>query len=282
MQQPQFLPIQLDSYFTASARKKQEVSFDATRINLSYQFGHPLNNHSWTLLRYNFRNVRVSNLKVASPDFEREDTPRNLSTISAIYVNDTRDNYLDAESGFFTSTDLSLTTKALGGKNNYVSLFTQTNYYKKLPQSLLLAASLRFGAAKPYGRDRDLPISEKFFAGGGSSLRGFDTDRAGPLDPVTNRPLGGNALFIFNAEIKVPLLRSVHLAGFYDTGNVFSNLRDFSTSGFSHTIGVGIRVKTPFGPIRADYGFNLNLPSRLRGLGEYSPRQLFVTVGPPF
>ena len=226
--------------------------------------------------------MRVSDLKVESPDFEREDTPRNLSTISAIYVNDTRNNYLDPESGFFTSTDLSLTTRLLGGRNNYVSLFTQNNYYKKLPKTLLFAASMRFGASQPYGSDRDIPISEKFFAGGGSSLRGFDTDRAGPLDPVTNGPLGGNALFIFNVEIKVPLLRSLHLAGFYDTGNVFANLRDLSLSGFSHTVGLGLRIRTPFGPIRVDYGFNLNLPARLHGLEDFRPRQLFVTVGPPF
>ncbi len=283
MQQPQFLPIQLDSYFTFSARKKREVSFDSKRINLSYQFGHPLNNHSWALLRYNFQNVRISNLQIVeSPDFERDDTPRNLSTISAIYVNDTRDNYLDAETGFFTSTDLSVTTKLLGGKNNYVSLFTQNSYFKRLPRSLVLATSLRFGVAKPYGGDRDLPISEKFFAGGGSSLRGFETDRAGPLDPITNGPLGGNALFILNTELRLPLLRSVHLAGFFDTGNLFGNLSDLSLSGFSHTLGVGLRVKTPFGPIRVDYGFNLNLPARLRGLKDFNSRQLFVTIGPPF
>src|SRR5262249_8621141 len=199
-------------------------------------------------------------LQVSPSELGREDTPRNLSTISGIYINDTRDNYLDPEKGFFTSTDLSLTSRLIGS-NNYVSLFTQNSYYRKLPRSLQFAGSLRFGTAYPFGGDVSIPISERFFAGGGSSLRGFDTDHAGPLDAVTNQPVGGNALFITNVEIRAPLLRSVWLAGFYDTGNVFRTLSEISLSKFSHTVGFGIRIKTPFGPLRFDYGFNLNLPS---------------------
>ena len=282
MQQPQILPLAVDSYFTFSARKDREISFDAKRLNLSYQFGHPLNTHSWALLRYNFRRVQVQNLKIEESALEREDLPRNLSTLSLIYVNDTRDNFFNAEKGFFTSTDLGVTTRLLGGQNDFVSLFTQTSYFKRLRGPLLLAASLRFGAAHPFGGDQGLPISERFFAGGGSSLRGFATDRAGPLDPTTNQPTGGNALLIGNLEIKIPLLRFIQLAGFFDSGNVFSNLSDIRFADFSHTLGLGLRVKTPFGPIRIDYGFNLNLPARLRGVEGFGRRQLFVTVGAPF
>jgi outer membrane protein insertion porin family len=276
-QQPQFRFLPVNSYLTFLAQQKQEVSFDQKRLELSYQFGRPINDHTWALLRYSFRKVRVSNVQ-AEPG--REDAPRNLSTVSAIYLNDTRDNYLDPEKGFFTSTDLSLTTKLLGS-NNYYSLFTQNSYYKKLRGSLLAAVSLRLGLAHPFGGDTSLPISERFFAGGSSSLRGFETDLAGPLDPVTNAPMGGNALIVGNLELRLPLWRSVHIAPFYDTGNVFSTVSDISLSGFSHTAGLGLRLKTPFGPLRVDYGFNLNLPATLRNQG-LKPGHLFVTVGPPF
>jgi outer membrane translocation and assembly module TamA len=232
------------------------------------------------LLRYTFNNVRLSNLRVSLSELGREDTPRNLSTFSAIYINDTRDNYLDPEKGFFTSTDLSVTTRLIGS-NDYLSLFTQNSYHKRLPGPLLIAASLRFGARHPYGGDTSIPISERFFAGGGSGLRGFDTDFAGPLDTVTNKPVGGNALLIGNLEIRAPLFHPVRLAGFYDTGNVFRNVRDIAFSGFSHTIGIGVRLKTPFGPLRADYGFNLNLSPDLRARG-LAWGHFFVTIGPPF
>jgi outer membrane translocation and assembly module TamA len=73
----------------------------------------------------------------------------------------------------------------------------------------------------------------------------------------------------------------VRLAGFYDTGNVFRNLSDIAFGGFSHTMGIGVRLKTPFGPLRADYGFNLNLSSDLRARG-LTRGHFFVTIGPPF
>ncbi len=279
-QQPQFRFLPVDSYFTFSALQRRDVSFDQKRLNLSYQYGHSLSSHSWALARYTFNNIRLSNLSVSLSELGREDTPRNLSTFSVIYINDTRDNYLDPEKGFFTSTDLGVTTKLLGS-NDYLSLFTQNSYFRKLPGSLLMAGSFRFGAAHPYGGDTAIPISERFFAGGGSSLRGFDTDFAGPLDPVTNKPVGGNALVIANLEMRVPVLSSVRLAGFYDTGNVFRELSDVSLRGFSHTVGIGIRVKTPFGPLRADYGYNLNLSRDLRARG-LTPGHFFITIGPPF
>jgi outer membrane protein insertion porin family len=280
--QPQTRFIPVDSYFTLSGRNATEVSFDSRRLEASYQFGRPVHSHSWALLRYNFSNVRISGYdKNLTPDeLGRENTPRNLSTFSVFYMNDTRDNYLDAEKGFFTSSNVSVTTKLLGS-NDYFTLYTQNSYFRKLPASTLLASSLRLGFSHPFGGDTELPLSERFFAGGGSSLRGFDTDMAGPLNPATNRPLGGNALIIANLELRLPLMRSLQLVPFYDTGNVFSSLDTVRLSGFTHTLGLGLRIRTPFGPLRADYGLNLNLSQDLRSRGLKSGH-FFITIGPPF
>jgi outer membrane protein insertion porin family len=143
-----------------------------------------------------------------------------------------------------------------------------------------VASSLRFGIRHPFAGDRSIPISERFFAGGGSSLRGFETDRAGPLGP-NNEPVGGNALLIGNLELRVPLISRFELAGFYDGGNVFPDVGSIRFSDFSHTLGAGLRLKTPFGPIRIDYGVNLNLSSHLRSIG-YGRGHFFLTIGPPF
>jgi outer membrane protein insertion porin family len=280
-QQPQIRPLPVDSYLTFSALQRSEVSFDSRRFNLSYQYSHPFGGHSWGMLRYNFNNVRIFNLRVSESEIGREDTPRNLSTFSVAFVNDSRDNYLDPAKGFFSSTDFGVTSKLLGS-NDYVSFFTQNSYYHSIPGSLLMAASVRFGAAHPYGGDQSLPISERFFAGGGSSLRGFDTDYAGPLDPETHMPLGGNALAIGSMEIRIPFFRFIHLAGFYDTGNVFRTVGDLRLSGFSHSVGLGLRIKTPFGPLRADYGINLNLSPEQRKNQGLNRNHFFITVGPPF
>ncbi len=278
LQQPQIRAIPVESYFTFSALRRKDVSFDSRRYNMSYQFSHPFGIHSWGMLRYNFKNVRILDPQVPISELGREDNPVNLSTFSIAFVKDSRDDFLDPSKGFFSSTDFGVTTKLLGD-NDYVSFFTQNSYYQNLPKSFLMAASMRVGMAHPYGGDQDLPISERFFAGGGSSLRGFDTDYAGPLE--NSKPVGGNALIVGSMEIRTPLLRFLRFAGFYDTGNVFRSIRSIDLPDFSHTLGIGLRIKTPFGPLRADYGYNLNLPSDLHRQG-LTRGHLFITVGPPF
>ncbi|MBZ5498223.1 MAG: BamA/TamA family outer membrane protein [Acidobacteriia bacterium] len=280
--QPQvrFLPV--DSYMTFSGSKKQQISFDERRLDLSYQYSHAISNHTWNMLRYSFTNVRVSQV---TPDLLREETPRNLSTISAFYVNDTRDNYLDPIKGFFTSTDLGFTLNH-GGHGYYASLYTQNSYYRKLKGPLLMASSFRMGLLFPIAGDTSvpvgerIPISERFFAGGSASLRGFSTDLAGPLG-LNHEPIGGNALLIGNLELRAPMVNPLELAVFYDGGNVFSSMSAIRLSEVSHTVGVGLRVKTPLGPIRIDYGVNLNLSATLRSLG-YKQGHFFLTIGPPF
>jgi outer membrane protein insertion porin family len=279
-QQPQIRFFPVDSYFTFSANKTKEISFDLRRLDLSYQYSHPYGKHTWGLLRYSFTNVKVSRV---TPDLLREETPRNLSAISAYYVNDTRDSFMDPERGFFTSTDLSLTMKlptTTLASGYYFSLFTQNSYYRRLTPLTLMAASFRFGMIHGFAGDRTIPISERFFAGGGSSLRGFSVDAAGPLG-LNNEPIGGNALLIGNLELRVPLVSRFQLAVFYDGGNVYPNVSALNYSDFSHTVGGGLRLKTPFGPIRLDYGINLNLSQELRSLG-YKRGHFFVTIGPPF
>lgn len=280
LKQPQLRAIPVESYFTFSALQRRDVSFDSRRFSLSYQFSHPYGNNTWSMLRYNFKNVRILKSLVSTSDLGREDEPVNLSTFSTAFIRDTRDDFLDPTKGFFSSTDFGVTTKLLGD-NDYLSFYSQTSYFRPLPKSFLLAGSVRIGAVRPFGGDHTVPISERFFAGGGSSLRGFDTDYAGPLDPLSSKPLGGNALIIGSLEMRMPVFRFVQFAGFYDGGDVFDTISNIKFSGFSHTVGGGLRIRTPFGPLRADYGYNLNLSEDLRQRG-LKRGHLFITVGPPF
>ena len=287
--QPQIRFLPVDSYLIFSGGKKKQISFTERRLDLSYQYSRPINNHTWGMLRYSFTNVNVSQV---TPDLAREEAPRNLSTISAFYVNDTRDNYtdtnaryLDPQKGFFTSTNLGFTVNH-GNSSYYVSLYSQNSYYRKIKGGLLIASSFRLGLLYPVGGDTSIPvgeripISERFFAGGSASLRGFSTDRAGPLGQ-RNEPIGGNVLLIGNQELNVPVMSRFEITSFYDIGNVFSNLSAIRLSDISHTVGLGLRVKTPFGPIRVGYGLNLNLSARLQALG-YKAGHFFLNIGPPF
>lgn len=135
-----------------------------------------------------------------------------------------------------------------------------------------------------------IPLAERFLSGGGNSHRGFGLNQAGPRDPVSGAPLGGSALLLNNFELRFPAVAlpfvqdNMSFALFHDAGNVFTNgndmlhslthwsQRDFRVcqedgkqgscnyNYISQAIGVGIRYKTPVGPVRFDFGYNLNAP----------------------
>jgi len=141
------------------------------------------------------------------------------------------------------------------------------------------------------GESACLPLAERFFSGGGNSHRGFGLNQAGPRDPITGFPLGGSALFINNIELRTPpptlpfFQDNVSFAIFHDAGNVFTTTHDMfhnllhwsqkapqlclqeatakqcDYNYISHAIGIGVRYKTPIGPVRFDFGYNLNPPA---------------------
>jgi outer membrane translocation and assembly module TamA len=88
--------------------------------------------------------------------------------------------------------------------------------------------------------------------------------------------LGGNALLVANLELRVPITTNFSFVPFYDAGNVFSTISAIKLSSFTNTLGVGARYRTPFGPLRVDFGFNLDRPPGVPA------HQIFFTIGNPF
>ena len=104
------------------------------------------------------------------------------------------------------------------------------------------------------GERLELPASERFFAGGDTTVRGFALDQLGTPDVIDANgfPVGGNALVIFNAELRVPLVRSFGVVGFIDSGNVFKRTTDIDLGQLRSAAGFGVRFQSPIGPIRVD------------------------------
>jgi outer membrane protein insertion porin family len=157
---------------------------------------------------------------------------------------------------------------------------------------MIWANSIRLGFAKPISGSR-VPTSERFFSGGGTTLRGFPINEAGPqrsvpvctnpADPATcmliSVPEGGNQLFVLNSELRFPLQIINNLGGvvFYDGGNVYRNISFAQfVNNYTSTVGVGLRYSTPVGPVRIDVGRNLN---PVPGIKAY---QFFITLGQAF
>jgi outer membrane protein insertion porin family len=291
---PFFAGASWNSNLTVSVERNSENPIFTSRTgDAGFQVERMLNavGNKTLSLRYGFRKTSLTNLLI--PDLvPPEDRNLHLSTLSAAYAFDTRDNPLDATKGKLQTVDFDLTLKGIGSSVNFARIRAQAAHYKMVGAGIVWANSVRVGVAQSF-LDSRVPVSELFFSGGGSTLRGFPLNGAGPQravavcsdpnDPATcskiQAPQGGQELFIVNSEFRFPLpiKKGLGLAAFYDGGNVFQHVgfSDFG-SGFSHTIGIGLRYKTPVGPVRVDIGHNLNAPPGIKAT------QLFITLGQAF
>ncbi len=289
---PSFRWTKWSSSLTLSGEHNSENPIFTSRLGeADWQLQRPLNAHKTQnfFLRYTVSETELTRLLIPGlvPD---SDLHVRLSTFSTLYIHDTRDNVLDAHKGIYQSAELDLNPSALGSSVNFGKLTAQTAYYKKIPKKIIWANSLRVGFAEAFSGSH-VPLSEEFFSGGGSTLRGFPLNGAGPqrtLPACSNPavpstcslitvPVGGDQLLIANSELRYPLdwiKKNLGFATFYDGGNVFRTIGFHGQ--YTNSVGGGLRYATPLGPVRVDLGHNLNAPPGIKAT------QIFVTLGQAF
>jgi outer membrane protein insertion porin family len=297
---------------TAYVEKSQDINtFGQTRYEGNLQLTDQFTPRSSFLLRYAFRKVTVSNLNIPPEEVPLFNQPTLVSEFGVTYFRDTRDNPADATKGSSTSADVSIASTAIGSSTSFLRYFFQNSTYTPITRNWNFARSIRIGILQPFADTVSLtfpapteaplpqviPLAERLFAGGGTSLRGFALNQAGPRDALTGFPVGGQALLVTNQEIRFPMklpIVGTKLGGalFYDGGNVYSRVSRVTLrwsppkpvfapaypnqppgpfnptrcvanctnelNYFSNTVGFGLRYATPIGPIRIDLGYQLN------------------------
>jgi len=307
---------------TAFVEKTRDINtFTAERYEGSLQLTEQVTTRTTLLYHYAFRQVRVFNLNILSQEVPLFNQPTLVSQFGVTWLRDSRDNPVDASKGSFNSADFSDADTNIGSSASFLRFSFQNSTYHPIKRRFSFARSVRFGILVPYRDTVSLtfpaptcpagsttcklptviPLPERFFAGGGTSLRGFALNQAGPRDAVTGFPVGGQAMLVLNQEFRFPMrlpFIGTALGGaiFYDGGNVYSRLSRISFRStlpaptfkpvpvdptnptgpmipacqtncfnelnyFAHTAGLGFRYKTPVGPIRIDLGYQLNRPS---------------------
>lgn len=285
-----------DAQVSAFLERGIRSSFNFDRQGVRAEYARRFGNRLTMLGRYTYDFTTLFDTKIAVADrllIDRLFPQFHLSSLFGSLLRDSRNDVLDPERGMVLGTDLEMALRALGSEVGYVKSFAQTFAYRRLPgaRPFVLAAGLRVGLARGFERRlprldaagqpvigadgaplvdvvADLPASERFFAGGDSTVRGFALDRLGSLATLNadGFPTGGNALIVLNSELRTPYMKGVGLVGFVDAGNVFLRARDLAVSDLRSTAGVGIRYRSPLGPLRFDIGFKLDRRDFSRGV----------------
>jgi outer membrane protein insertion porin family len=247
-------------------------TYTARRRQISAQLGQKLSRAYTIQYRVVYRYVTQSNLKISPGLVPVLAQPDQTGLFGISLIQDKRDNPVDPTQGIYTTIDLSYAPRGLGSQTEFTKGLIRNSSFTRIGRDLVFARSTQFGVIIPVNASAvDIPLPERFFSGGSTTLRSFPENQAGPRDLVTGFPLGGNALLINNLELRFPLFGD-NLRGvlFEDAGNVYQS---FSTIGFQfrqpniqsfnymvQDIGIGFRYRTPIGPVRLDFSFSPNAP----------------------
>jgi outer membrane protein assembly complex protein YaeT len=272
-------------------------TFTAERLEGSPQVEQTWSRATTLVYRFTYRRVKVdpNSLKIDPNLIPLLSRPVRVGIPSVTWIHDLRDDPVDAHHGSFTTFDAGVSDSIFGSEANFGRALLQNSTYRRvLGKKYVLARLTRIGIAEPFsGANQNLnfiPLPERFFAGGGNSLRGFAFNQAGPRDLQTGFPVGGESIFVNQIELRTPALPfpfvgdNLSAVLFHDMGNVFSSAKDMwpglikvsqdskhdcqnltanvpcDFNYMSHAVGTGLRYRTPIGPVRFDLGYNLNPP----------------------
>jgi outer membrane protein insertion porin family len=235
--------------------------YTETQIGGSISLGRRLSRYWSVFGTYTLQNVDIYNV---DPYYTTPGTPQYIqssdSTTSSItprVVYDSRDNAFDPTTGWKHQLSIEFAGGPLGADNNFVKLIEDSSHFIPFPLDFVLGEHVRLGVGQGYwfaGRGyNDLPIYEKFFAGGTDTIRGYNERTVGPT-------AGGDALFVSNTELKHTIVGPLKGVLFFDAGNAWTSVWSLDESQVQFGAGLGVRLTIPgtIMAIRLDYGWPID------------------------
>jgi outer membrane protein insertion porin family len=269
--EPRLFNTAADAFVNMTVEQQIRSSFNFKRQSGSAVIARHLTRAISATGNYQIQRTSVFDVTVDPADLpliDRTFTQFLVSSFSASVIRDTRNDPVDPASGEYMSGNGQVAARAIGSEVGFVKSFFTAQLFRALPTAnrMVVAGNARIGMATGFTTLEQLPASERFFAGGDTTVRGFALDRLGvrhvpaqPGDTLDSEglPIGGNGLVIFNAELRAGVGGGSQLVGFFDTGNVFARAAEIDFGELRSAVGAGVRYKSPFGPIRFDLGFKV-------------------------
>ena len=231
-------------------------SYKFDRFGLSETLIKRLNPYSYLMASLSWYRTTLTDLEITPQGVDQLDVPFDTTALSLSYVQEKRNDPFNPSEGSFFSSDLKIGLPLFEKDYSFVKLRCSYQKIFKILKNGIFSTSIRSGVASG-----DMSITERFFAGGIKTFRGTNRDQLSPMDPVTQHPLGGNAMVLFNFETTFPLeifpVSDFYYAVFADVGNVFGKVKEFSLGQLKTAIGISLQYKTSMGPLRFDIAWNI-------------------------
>ena len=279
--EPRALGRRWDVLVSGFVERAIRPGFDLFRRGVTAQLTRSPEAASGTIFGYRLGNNDTSNRELNREDeniVDRLFPNVRLSSFTASHVLDRRDDPVDPLRGWVVSMETELAARTLGSEVGFSKSYLSGSAYRRLPglPRIVAAAGARLGVAWGFPRAPDpaaaapaegrlaLPLSERFFAGGNTTVRGFALDRLGlPRTEIGGTidqdgfPQGGNAVVILNSELRVRVTPAMGVVTFLDAGNVYDRVEHVRLGRLRSGAGFGVRYDSPVGPLGFDIGFKL-------------------------
>jgi outer membrane protein insertion porin family len=253
--EPYFMGRKVSAGFDLFSQSSQYLSdyFNETRMGGDVRLGKAFGEFYRGDVTYKMENVNMDVDDDASAQMKEDEGNTLISSVTFGLSRDTRDSITFPHRGAVSSVTAEFA--GLGGDADFVKLEAMGSQYfvpiESFPDHVIRVAGSA-GVGRAYGNSSDIPMSERFFLGGGDSIRGFEYRDVGPRDS-NDEPIGGDAMIAGSVEYTFPLISKIRGAAFFDMGNVYETPSDFM-DGIVASVGMGVRLNLPVGPIKLDYG----------------------------
>jgi outer membrane protein insertion porin family len=250
--------------FNYDREKKESLGYGYSerRTGGDLRFGKEFTDYDRADLVYKLEEVKISDVSSGASSALRDEEGKNtISSLALTLTRDTTDSKYNPTEGYVLTGTGEDAGGIFAGDKDFYKLTGMGDFFFNYNKKLVLELKITGGWADEYDDSTQVPIYERFFAGGANTVRGYKERSIGPRDPVTGDPIGGEAMLIGNAELTYPIFKNFKIAAFYDIGNVWDNVDDIEkikSDDFKAGAGVGIRVKTPIGPVKVDMGYPLD------------------------
>ncbi|NQT06381.1 MAG: outer membrane protein assembly factor BamA [Candidatus Omnitrophica bacterium] len=249
-----------DFYRTTHSRERDVgYAYEEERWGGDIRVGKEFTDYLKGRVMYKFDRIKMSDVPDdVVYDIRREEGTNYLSSFGGSLTFDTRDNTFNPKRGTVVTAGVEDAGGVFGGDFDFLKYTGSVSQYFSFIDVFVLELRMRGGVVDAYGGSDHVPIYERFFAGGSNSVRGYSERGVGPRDPGSGDPIGGESVLISNAELTFPVFKDI-LKGaiFCDAGNVWEDAWDVGQGDYKYGAGVGIRVKTPIGPVNVDWGYPL-------------------------